>query len=108
MGWKLTTFTLTTITLWTAGAWAADTKAGQAVYDKSCKSCHGADGTPNAAIAKMMKVEMKDLKSAEVQSMSDADIKGVITNGKGKMKPVKTVSGADADNVAAYVKSLKK
>ncbi len=23
---------------------AADAKAGQAVYDKSCKSCHGADG----------------------------------------------------------------
>ena len=25
---------------------AADAKAGQAVYDKSCKSCHGPDGTP--------------------------------------------------------------
>ena len=87
---------------------AADAKAGQAVYDKSCKSCHGADGTPNAAIAKMMKVEMQDLKSPEVQGMSDADIKKIMTEGKGKMKPVKTVTGADADNVVAYVKSLKK
>src|SRR4051794_24139361 len=77
---------------------AADAKAGQAAFDKSCKSCHGADGTPNAAVAKMMKVEMKDLKSAEVQAMSDADIKTVISDGKGKMKPVKTVTGADADN----------
>jgi|SRR6185312_9676955 len=89
-------------------AMAADAKAGQAVYDKSCKSCHGADGTPNAAIAKMMKVEMQDLKSPEVQGMSDADIKKIMTEGKGKMKPVKTVTGADADNVVAYIKSLKK
>ena len=40
---------------------AADVNAGKAAYNKACKSCHGADGTPNAAIAKMMKVEMKDL-----------------------------------------------
>lgn len=91
-----------------AGALAADAKAGQAAYDKSCKSCHGTDGTPNPAIAKMMKVEMKDLKSAEVQAMSDADLKTVISEGKGKMKPVKTVSGVDAHNVVAYIRSLKK
>jgi len=87
---------------------AADAKAGQAVYDKACKSCHGVDGTPNAAIAKMMKVDMKDLKSAEVQAMSDADLQKVIADGKGKMKPIKTVTGADADNVVAYIRSLKK
>ena len=87
---------------------AADAKAGQAVYDKTCKSCHGADGTPNAAMAKMLKVEMKDLKSTEVQGMSDVEIKAIIVSGKGKMVPVKTVAGADADNVVAYVRSLKK
>jgi mono/diheme cytochrome c family protein len=87
---------------------AADAKAGQAAYDKSCKSCHGADGTPNAAVAKMMKVEIKDLKSAEVQAMSDDDIKKVITTGKGKMKPAATVTGGAADDVVAYVRSLKK
>jgi mono/diheme cytochrome c family protein len=91
----------------TAGL-AADAKAGGAVYAKSCKSCHGPDGTPSATMAKMMKVEMKDLKSHEIQEMSDDDIKKVIADGKGKMKPVKTVSGAAADNVAAYIHSLKK
>jgi mono/diheme cytochrome c family protein len=91
-----------------AAALAADVKAGQAIYDRSCKSCHGADGTPNPAIGKMMKVDMKDLKSAEVQGMSDDDIKKVITEGKGKMKPVKTVSGTALDDVVAYVRSLKK
>jgi mono/diheme cytochrome c family protein len=88
-------------------AQGADAKAGQAVYDRVCKSCHGADGTANPAISKMMKVDIPDLKSSEVQSMSDAQLKAIITDGKGKMKPVKSVTGADLDNVVAYLKSLK-
>ncbi len=92
-----------------AGAgFAADAKAGQAAFDKSCKSCHGTDGTPNPAVGKMMKVEMKDLKSAEVQSRSDADLKKVITEGQGKMKPIAAVTGSSVDDVVAYVRSLKK
>jgi mono/diheme cytochrome c family protein len=100
-----------TIGLFATGATAiqaADATAGKAVYDKSCKSCHGADGTPNAAVAKMMKVEMKDLKSPDVQAVSDDDLKKVITDGKGKMKPVAGVSGAAADNVVAYIRTWKK
>jgi mono/diheme cytochrome c family protein len=87
---------------------AGDAAAGKAVYDKSCKSCHGADGTANPNIAKMMKVEIKDLSSADVQAHSDADLKKVVTEGQGKMKPIKTVAGKDVDNVIAYVRSLKK
>jgi mono/diheme cytochrome c family protein len=98
----------TLITTAAAVAFAADAKAGQASYDKSCKSCHGTDGTPNPAIAKMMKVDMKSLSSAEVQALSDGDIGKIITDGKGKMKPVKTVSGPAVDNVVAYVRTLKK
>jgi mono/diheme cytochrome c family protein len=97
-----------TLTLTSAAAGlAADAKAGQATYDKSCKTCHGADGTPNPAIAKMMKVDIKDLKSPEVQGMSAGDIKKIITDGKGKMKPVKTVTGGAVDDVVAYVHTLK-
>lgn len=102
----LTTLILTALSA--SAAFAADAKTGQAVYDKSCKSCHGADGTPNAAVAKMMKVEIKDLKSSDVQSKSDADLKKVITEGQGKMRPVAAVTGAAVDNVIAYVRSLKK
>ena len=98
------------VTLAISANWAlgADAKAGQAAYNKACKSCHGADGTPNAAIAKSMKVEMKDLKSAEVQAASDDDLMKAITHGTGKMKPIKSVSAADAGNVVAYIRSLKK
>ena len=87
---------------------AGDAAAGKAVYIKSCQTCHGATGVANPKIASMMKVDMKDLGSAEIQKISDEDLKETITKGKGKMKPVKTVAGKDMDNVVAYVRSLKK
>jgi predicted CXXCH cytochrome family protein len=92
----------------TGAAFGADAKAGQAVYEKSCKSCHGADGTANPAIVKMMKVDIKDLKSAEVQAHSDAELKKIVTEGQGKMKPIASVTGASLDDVIAYVRSWKK
>ena len=85
---------------------AGDATAGKAIYDKACRSCHGASGAPNPAIAKMMKVEMRDLSSAEVQALTDDAMKKVITEGQGKMKPVKAVT--DVAAVIAYVRSLKK
>ena len=87
---------------------AGDATAGKAVYDKACKMCHGADGTPNAGIAKSVKVPMAHLGDSAVQGMSDADLKAIVTGGKGKMKPVKSVTGKAADDVIAYMRSLKK
>ena len=102
----LTTLSLLCLSISVASA--ADAKSGQATYDKACKACHGADGAANPAIAKVMNVEIRDLKSPEVQALSDEDFKKIITAGKGKMRPVASVSGADLDNVTAYVHSLKK
>jgi mono/diheme cytochrome c family protein len=86
---------------------AADAAAGKAAYDKSCKSCHGPDGAGNPAVAKMMKVDMRDLKSANVQALSDDDLKKIITEGKGKMKPVASASSSAAD-IVAYIRTWKK
>ena len=66
-------------------------EAGKAVFVKSCKSCHGPDGLGNATLAKMMKVTIPDLGSKEVQSKSDKELGKAITEGKGKMKPVKNL-----------------
>jgi len=85
-----------------------DATAGKAVYTKSCGSCHGPNGEGKDAIAKMFKAEMKPLGSKEVQAKSDADLKKVITDGSGKMKPVKGLSDKDLDNVIAFVRTLAK
>lgn len=101
------TMTLCGFALLYGMACAADAEAGKAVYGMKCKTCHGANGEGNPAIAKALKADIKSLMDPEVQSMSEADIKKIIMDGKGKMKPV-AISGADLDNVAAYVKSMKK
>ena len=105
---KTTTLSILFLAHSSAMLCAADPKAGQASYDKACKSCHGAAGVANPAIAKMMKVEMRDLGSAEVQSLTDDQLKKTITEGKGKMKPIHTVSGAALDEVIAHVRTFKK
>ena len=85
-----------------------DAKTGKAVFTKSCISCHADDGSPKEAVAKMLKVEIPNLGSAEVQKKSDADLKKVVTEGYEKMKPVKGLADKDVDNVIAYVRTLKK
>ncbi|MEO8128510.1 MAG: cytochrome c [Bryobacteraceae bacterium] len=87
---------------------AGDATAGKAVFDKSCKSCHGATGVANPAIAKMMKVEMKDLGSAEAQGLSNEAMEKIIKTGQGKMKPIASVTGKSVDDVVAFVRTLKK
>lgn len=104
----LTTATLLGASLLTQPMWAADSAAGKAVFDKKCKVCHGATGEGNPGMAKALKIEFKALGSAEVQKMSDADLKKTVMMGMGKMKPVSGLSEADTDNVVAFVRTLKK
>lgn len=75
---------------------------GKAVYTSKCASCHGPNGEGKDAIAKMMKVEMKQL-----GPQSEAEIKEAVTKGKGKMRPVAGLSDKQVDDVAEYVKTLK-
>ena len=56
----------------------------------------------------MMKVEMKNLGVNDVQAHSDDDMKKAIIDGVGKMKPTKGLAGKDADNMVAFVRTLKK
>jgi mono/diheme cytochrome c family protein len=94
--------------LMVTSASAADAGAGKDVYLKKCKACHGEDGHGNEGMAKVLKTTITPLESDEVQGKSDADFKTVITQGKGKMKPVAGLSDADVANVIAYVRTLKK
>ena len=98
---------LSLVALSGSAAFGADAKAGQAAYDKSCKGCHGATGSPNPAVAKTLSATIPELSSPAVQSQSDADLKKTITEGKGKLKPIKSLSGSP-DDVVAFLHTLKK
>ncbi len=98
---------LSVVALSAVSAAAAD-HPGKVSFDKSCKACHAADGAGNPGMAKMLKVTMRSLGSAEVQKASDADLKKAITDGTGKMKPVAGLTGKQADDLVAYIRTLKK
>ncbi len=72
------------------------------LYKSKCAMCHGADGTKTLMGA-------KPLSGAEVQGMSDADLNGAITNGKGKMPAYKgKLTEAQISELVSYIRTLKK
>lgn len=78
-----------------------------ATYKAKCAACHGADGSGSTATGKALKC--RDLRSAEVQGQSDAQLLAIITKGKGKMPGFEKTLGADSCKaLLAYVRTLKK
>ena len=65
-----------------------DANEGKTVFTNRCKMCHGADGTGNPAMGRMLKVEFRPLASDYVQEKKDAELTQTITKGKGKMAAV--------------------
>lgn len=84
-----------------------DAAKGEKLYATKCKSCHGPKGEGNPAIAKGLKVTFRDLKSAEVQKLSDAELKKLAMGGHGAKKPLKSVTPAELDDVIAFVRKMK-
>jgi mono/diheme cytochrome c family protein len=79
---------------------------GAAAYKTKCAGCHGADGSGATPVGKTMK--LRDLRSAEVQKMSDARLSSIISNGKGKMPPYgKSLSRADIGALLGFIRTLK-
>jgi mono/diheme cytochrome c family protein len=76
-----------------------------ALFKSKCAACHGADGTRSAMGTKM---GAHDFTSAEVQKMSDADLAGIITNGKNKMPKYASLKPEEVKGLVAYIRTLKK
>lgn len=85
---------------------AADGTA--ALYKAKCETCHGADGSGNTDMGKSTKA--KDLRSAEVQKMTDDQLTAAITNGMGDTMPAYKGKLTDAQikDIVGYVRGLAK
>lgn len=80
---------------------------GGADFKAKCAMCHGPDGKGDTVMGK--KFGLKDLGSAEVQKMSDADLTSTITNGKDKMPAYKgKLTDAQISDLVKYIRTLKK
>ncbi len=98
---------------WSTAAVAApgDPVKGKAVYEKSCLACHGPQGKGDGPTGKVLVPPAADFTSAASKKKSDADLLGIIENGKPPTAMVAwkgQLSGQDIQNVLAYVKTLRK
>ena len=80
---------------------------GAAIYKAKCAMCHGPDGAGQTPMGKNMK--LRDLRSADVQKQTDAELVKWIADGKGKMPAYKgKLTPADIDALVAFIRTLKK
>jgi mono/diheme cytochrome c family protein len=61
---------------------AAAPASAQDVYLDKCSVCHGQDGAGNTAKGRKLKV--KNVRSPEVQKLSEAEMIDIVAKGKGK------------------------
>jgi cytochrome c6 len=81
-----------------------DVAAGAEIFKSKCVACHGSDGS-GTAVGKTLKVA--DLRSAEIQKKSDAELTQSISDGKNNMPGFKAdLSDDDIHTVLSYVRTL--
>jgi cytochrome c6 len=77
------------------------------LFKTKCAVCHGVDGSGGTAQGKALKV--RDLRSAEVQKMTDAQMTEVISKGKNKMPALgKNFSQDQIKQLVAYIRGMAK
>ena len=80
--------------------------AAEKTYKAKCVACHAADGS-GSEVGK--KLGAHDFHSADVQKMNDAELTGVISNGKDKMPGyAKTMKPDEIKDLVGYVRELAK
>ncbi|HEX9894572.1 MAG TPA: cytochrome c [Gemmatimonadales bacterium] len=102
------TLWLTLGLLLAASSATAQAPDGKALYEKNCRMCHGADGTPPAAMLKMMPT-LPTLNASFMASRSDDSVVKVLTSGTAKMKSFKEkLTPEEMAAVAKYLRELGK
>jgi mono/diheme cytochrome c family protein len=81
--------------------------AGDVLYKSKCQACHGPDGSGDTVMGK--KLGARDLRSAEVQKQTDAQLAEIITKGKEKMKGFEgRLTPDEVKTLVAHLRALKK
>jgi mono/diheme cytochrome c family protein len=82
---------------------------GQILFDLNCSMCHGQDGTGNGPLKGYFSPPPVDLTGSAAQSLSDAGLFLVITQGFGPMPSLaENLNPAERWDVVNYVRTLKK
>lgn len=94
------------ISLFSTAAYA-DEAATEKLWKTKCQSCHGPDGTGNTPAGK--KIGARDLRSPEVQKLTDAQLIEITTKGKNKMPAYdKKLTEQQIKDLVAHVREIGK
>jgi mono/diheme cytochrome c family protein len=87
----------------------ASNKAGMALYNKNCASCHGKAGLGDGVKARALKTFPGDFSLAEYQDQTDGDHYYKTKTGRGEMPKYEgKMSDDDIWNVVNYMRTFKK
>lgn len=95
-------------TVLNAGGESGSTADIEKVYVAKCAVCHAKDGSGDTPQGK--KLEMRDLRSAEVQKMSDEEMYLMTAKGKEKRMPAyeKKLTETQIKELVWYVRQMAK
>jgi mono/diheme cytochrome c family protein len=84
-------------------------KAGMALYNKNCASCHGKTGLGDGAKARALKTFPGDFSKPEYQNQTDGEHFYKTKTGRGEMPKYEgKMSDTDIWNVVNYMRTFKK
>jgi mono/diheme cytochrome c family protein len=93
--------------MWAPMSQAASAQEGKKIFEDKCAKCHGDDGSGNTVIGKAVKAA--DLRSADANKKTDAELYTQIENGKGNMPPFGSALDKEQINdLIAYVRAFSK
>jgi cytochrome c6 len=92
------------LALTTSSSFAQDAAA---TFKAKCAMCHGPDGSGKTPMGE--KLSIRDLRSADVQKQSDAELAQIVTKGKNKMPSYDgKLTKEQIDQLVAHVRELAK
>lgn len=101
VGWLVLLLFVTTSSL------IAQQAAGSKIFRAKCVLCHGADGSGKTPLGKQL--QAADLRSKDVQKLSDAQLHKIIHDGQANMPSfADQLSSTEINEVIRYVRHLAK